>query len=116
MIRLLTDENFNHHILRGLIRRLPRLDVVLVNDVGLTAASDLVLLMWAATEHRTIITHDIKTMIPDAESLMRQGEPMSGLIVVPQTLEIGRAVDDLELFVECYSEQEMRNSIKYLPL
>jgi len=92
------------------------LDVVLVNDVGLTAASDLVLLMWAAAEHRTIITHDVKTMIPDAESLIRQGEPMSGLIAVPQSLEIGHAIDDLELFVECYSEQEMRNSIKYLPL
>ena len=55
-------------------------------------------------------------MIPHAEQLVRRGEPMAGLIVVPQSLGIGRAIDDLELIVECYSESEMRNTIKRLPL
>jgi hypothetical protein len=34
-MRLLSDENFNGAILRGLIRRLPELDLVRVQDVGL---------------------------------------------------------------------------------
>jgi len=34
-VRLLTDENFNGAILRGLVRRLPELDIVRVQDVGL---------------------------------------------------------------------------------
>lgn len=55
-------------------------------------------------------------MISHAEQLVRQGEPMGGLIVVPQSLSIGRAIDDLELSVELYSEEDMRDSIKYLPL
>ena len=33
--RFLTDEDFDNRILRGLIRRLPELDVVRVQDVGL---------------------------------------------------------------------------------
>jgi hypothetical protein len=37
-VRLLTDENFNGSILRGLIRRLPKLDVVRIQDVGLIHA------------------------------------------------------------------------------
>ena len=116
MIRLLTDENFDNKIVRGLIRRLPHLDFVSVHDVGLTSQPDPVLLKWAASKHRSIMTQDAKTMIPHAEQLMRQGEPMGGLIVVPQSLGIGRAIDDLELIVECYSESEMRGTIKRLPL
>jgi hypothetical protein len=116
MIRLLTDEDFDHNILRGLIRRVPHLDLVLVHDVGLTSQPDPVLLKWAASKHRVIVSHDVNTMISYAEQLVRQGEAMAGLIVVPQGLGIGRAIDDLELSVECYSEEELRDTIKYLPL
>ena len=116
MIRLLTDESFNYDILRGLIRRVPHLDFVSVHDVGLTSQADLVLLKWAASKHRSILTQDVRTMIPYAEELMRQGESMGGLIVVPQSVRIGLAIDDLELIVECYSEEDMRDSIKYVPL
>jgi len=116
MIRLLTDENFSHPILRGLIRRVPHFDFVLVHDVGLTSQPDPVLLRWAASKQRSIMTHDKKTMIAYAEQLIRQGEPMAGLIVVPQSMRIGRAINDLELIVECYSESEMRDRIQHLPL
>src|SRR6185503_12955661 len=116
MIRLLTDEDFDHNILRGLIRRVPHLDYVLVHDVGLTSQPDPVLLKWAASKHRIIITHDDRTMVPYAKQLVGQGEPMAGLILVPQSLGIGRAIDDLELIIESYSEPEMRNRIERLPL
>ena len=116
MIRLLTDENFNQHIMRGLRRRLPQLDFVSVRDVGLAGSPDLVLLKWAANEHRTILTHDISTMVPDAEHLLAQGEPMAGVIAVPERLGIGGPIFDLELLLESYSESDMRNRIEYLPL
>ena len=116
MIRLLTDEDFDHNILRGLIRRTPHLDFILVHDVGLTSQPDPVLLKWAASKHRIIVTHDDRTMVPYAKQLVRRGEPMAGLILVPQSLAIGRAIDDLELIVECYSESDMRDRIERLPL
>jgi len=67
MLRLLTDENFNQRILRGLNKRLPQLDVLSVRDVGLMSHPDRVILDWAANESRTVLTHDIKTMVRDAE-------------------------------------------------
>jgi hypothetical protein len=39
-VRLLTDENFNGAILRGIVRRLPELDIIRVQDVGLMATDD----------------------------------------------------------------------------
>jgi len=116
MIRLLTDENFNQHILRGLRRRLPRLDFVSVRDVGLAGSPDLVLLEWAANEQRTILTRDIKTLVPDAKRLVAQREPMAGVIVICKSAAIGHVINDLELLLECYSESDMRNHIEYLPL
>jgi hypothetical protein len=38
MLRLAADENFNANVIRGLRRRLPELDVVLVQDSGLSGA------------------------------------------------------------------------------
>jgi hypothetical protein len=39
-VRLLADENFNGAIVRGLLRRNPEVDVVRVQDVGLTGSDD----------------------------------------------------------------------------
>jgi hypothetical protein len=44
MLRLAADENFNADIVRGLLRRLPDLDIVRVQDAGLSTIEDLVLL------------------------------------------------------------------------
>lgn len=53
-MRLLTDENFNGAILRGLVRRLPELDIVRVQDVGLIHTDDPDILEWAANEGRIL--------------------------------------------------------------
>jgi hypothetical protein len=53
MIRFLSDEDFNRRILRGLRRRLPALDVVRVQDVGLIARPDTEVLEWAANTPST---------------------------------------------------------------
>ena len=65
---------------------------------------------------RAILTHDISTLVPDAEELILQGAPMAGVIFVFDQLQIGRAINDLEIALECYSESEIRNAITYIPL
>ncbi len=116
MIRLLTDENVDNNIMRGLARRLPHLDFVSVRDVGLAGSPDLVLLKWAAHKQRVILTHDVKTMVHDANQLIAQDEPMAGVIFVPEQLEIGRAISDLEIVLGTSTESDMRNWVEYLPL
>lgn len=37
MLKILIDQDFDHDILRGLIRRLPKVDFVTDFDVGLSA-------------------------------------------------------------------------------
>ena len=116
MLRLLIDENFNHLILRGVKSRLPELDFVLVRQIGLAGFKDPVLLKWAGQNDRTMLTQDIKTMRSYAEQLMMHNEPMAGVILVPQNMPIGRAIEELELVIACHSQEEFRDRIEYLPL
>ncbi len=59
MLRLAVDENFNNDIVRGLLRRKPELDIVRIQDVGLSGADDPTVLEWAARENRVLLTHDV---------------------------------------------------------
>jgi predicted nuclease of predicted toxin-antitoxin system len=116
MLRLLIDENFDHNILRGLIRRVPQIDLVLVTQIGLAGTADIELLRWAARENRTMLTHDSSTMTYYAKQLLAHDEPMAGVIVVPDQLTIGRAIENLELSIQCQSQSELRDLIQHLPL
>jgi hypothetical protein len=55
-------------------------------------------------------------MPPYAKQLMAQGEPMAGVIVVPDQLGIGVVIADLELLLECLSQSDLRDRIMRLPL
>ncbi len=48
MLRLVADENFNNDIVRGLLRRKPDLDIVRIQDAGLSGADDPAVLEWAS--------------------------------------------------------------------
>jgi predicted nuclease of predicted toxin-antitoxin system len=58
MLPLLIDENFDQRILRGLRLRLPNLDYLVVQDIGLGGVDDRALLDWAVRERRAVVTHD----------------------------------------------------------
>jgi len=51
-----------------------------------------------------------------AYELLKLGKPMAGVIVVPGELGIGLALTDLELVLECLSQDHIRNHVQYLPL
>ena len=116
MLRLLIDENFNQRILRGLQYRLPSVDFLLAEHAGLRQTKDTDVLAWAARENRTVVTHDRKTMVPHAERLVHEGQDMAGVILVPQQIAIGRAINDLEIVIGCSDQSELRDQIKHLPL
>ena len=116
MLRLLSDENFNGLIVRGLQARHPGLDLVRVQDVGLTQTPDPDLLAWAAGEDRVLLTHDRQTVPGFAYDRVRASEPMPGVIVVDDHLPIGQAIAELELVACCSLPDELRDRVVYIPL
>jgi hypothetical protein len=116
MIRLLADQNFDERILQGLALRNPDVDIVRVRDIGLSEADDGEVLAHAASSGRVVVTHDANTLVGLAYRRVRMGELMHGVIPVPQSLPVGRAIEDLLLMIECTSEEEWEGQVRYLPL
>ena len=116
MLRLLADENFNGSIIRGLVRRQPAIDLVRVQDVGLSGADDHVVLAWAAREGRVLLTHDQATVPKYAYERVEAALPMPGVFVGDTHLPVQQAINDILLLVECSEEHEWEGQVRYLPL
>lgn len=116
MLRFAADENFNSDIVRGLLRQQPDLDIVRIQDVGLSGADDRTVLEWAAGEGRLLITHDVTTLTRYAYDRVRAGQPMPGIFEVTRRVPLGRAIEDLLLLAEGSREREWEGQIRYLPL
>ncbi len=115
-IRMLADENFNGGIVRGLLRRNPEIDLVRVQDVGLSGSDDPTVLEWAATERRFLLTHDRKTVPKYAYDRVVAGLLMPRVFVGDIYLNVQVAIDDLLLIAECSEEHEWGGQVHYLPL
>lgn len=116
MLRLAADENFNSDIIRGLLRRKPELDIVLIQDVGLSGASDAAVLDWAARERRVLLTHDVTTITDVAYQRVSGGQRMPGVFEASPGVPVGQAIEDILLLVECSLEDEWEGQVRYLPL
>ena len=115
MLRLFFDHDFNRRILRGLRKRIPGLDYVTTQQLKIGEEQDTSHLQRAAEENRVIISHDVNTMTKFAKERIRRGEKMPGLIIVPQHMPIGQAINELEMIILCSLEVEFENIIVYLP-
>jgi predicted nuclease of predicted toxin-antitoxin system len=116
MLRLLADENLNHDLIRGVLRRMPSLDLVRVQDVGLREVDDPSVLEWAGREGRIILTHDVNTMPAFAFDRIRQNQAMPGILVVNQQAALASVIEDILLIAECSDSNEYDGQIVYLPL
>jgi predicted nuclease of predicted toxin-antitoxin system len=117
MLRLLADENLNHDLVRGVLRRRPGLDLVRVQFVGLSEADDPEILAWAAKELRILLTHDVNTMTRFAIERVKRGEPMAGVFIVHQEgAALSTIISDLVLLDECSDTSEWSGQILFLPL
>jgi hypothetical protein len=115
MIRFLSDEDFNGRIVRGLILRTRELDLVRVQDVGLSGADDDTILEWAENDDRVLLTHDGRTMPRHVRDRLAAGRHVPGVIIVDGLAPIGTCVEDVLLLAECADETDCRDQIHFLP-
>jgi predicted nuclease of predicted toxin-antitoxin system len=115
-MKFLADENFEGAIYRGLLRRSPDLDIVRVQDVGLSRTHDPEILAWASDEGRIMLTHDRRTMPGFAYERMATGESIASIIVMRATIPVSEAIEDILLINACSTADEWVNQVQDLPL
>ncbi len=115
-VRFLFDEDFNGHIVHGFRRRQPNADARTVREAGLEGAEDSVVLKWAASNGRVLVSHDRRTMGTEARNRIGANLPTAGLILIAQDCAMGLAIAELVLVSEATAAEEWRDTIAFLPL
>ncbi len=115
-MRLLTDENLNNHIYRSLLLQRSNLNIVRVQDVGLSGKSDPEVLTWALNENRILLTHDVRTIPAIALDWLSNNQAIPGIFLIEQTSPIGIIIADLLLILDVSEQQEWDGHLHYLPL
>jgi len=109
------DENFNGHILRGLQRLYPTLDVIRVQDTHLMSIPDPDLLEEASKVGAILLSHDVTTMSDFAYARIRDGKRMTGLILVHKAMLIGDAIAEIATLIElATSPDDVINEVMWI--
>ena len=115
-MRLAFDEDVDHRIVRGLMRRSAGADLVTIQGAELSGAPDPHVLDWAAADDRVLVTADRNTLVGEAWVRVQDGRKMPGVLVVSRTAPLGDVIDDLALVVEQGRASDFENMVSYLPL
>ncbi len=116
MLRFLADENFNNDILRGIDAQSEPVDVVRVQDMGLSGADDVAILEWCVEHDRILLTHDVRTIPAAVTDLFDRGLPMRGVFIVRRTVPAQRAIEEIVLLSACSLEGEWQGVTAFMPL
>jgi len=114
-LRFQADVNLNERILRAACRREPALEFHTAEAESLGGLPDPKVLERAAEEGCILVTHDLQTM-PRHFAAFITTQQSAGLLLVPQSLPIAAAVDDLLLIWSTMEAEEWINLMWYLPL
>jgi predicted nuclease of predicted toxin-antitoxin system len=107
-MRFHLDENVDHAIARGLLRR--SIDVTTSTDATLIGAADEEQLAFATREERVLVTHD-----RDHLRLHGLGIPHTGIAYCPSgSRSIGEMIRQLVLMHECLDDDAMRGQVEHL--
>ena len=111
MLRLASDADVNGHIIRGLLRRIPELDLLRSQDELPEGAPDPEVLEWAAADGRVLITNDRSTMTDHVRHRHSQGLSIPGVIFTSQSQAVGSAIEDIHVIAACMSEKEIEQRV-----
>jgi hypothetical protein len=107
------DENVPLAITEGL--RLRGIDVLTVQEDGLTSAPDPVVSKRAITLQRIVFSMD-QDFLAEVKRLQGDGVEFSGVVFARQlAVSIGDCVRDLEIIVKVGSPKDFANQVQYLP-
>lgn len=113
--RFLADHDVNEHIVTGVLRREPAIDLVRARDVGMSERSDEELLAYAETESWLVVSHDVNTMPAAARARLTAGGSFPGLFMVQQSLPIRPVIESIVMIWSASEMEEWKDLVVYLP-
>jgi hypothetical protein len=115
-VRFLADADLNRAIVTGVLRREPSVDFLTAQAAGLRGLSDLEVLALAAERNRVLVSHDVGTMPAHLKTFQAGGKQSSGVLLVPQSLDVGSAIEELLLVWLASLQSDWQDRLVWLPL
>ena len=112
--RFLADADLNGAIVSSVVRRGGRLDFKRAEEVPLEGLRDDAVLAIAAEDGRVLVSHDVSTMPGHFREYIRH-RSSPGLILIPQELSIGKAIENILLISEACDEDDLANGVCLVP-
>jgi Domain of unknown function (DUF5615) len=112
-IALYMDEHVHRAITIGL--RLRSVDVLTVQEDGLTATPDPLILDRALELNRVMFSQDQDFLI-EAHHRQNAGIPFAGVIYARQLTAVGDCIRDLEIIAKASDLKDLANRVEYTPL
>jgi hypothetical protein len=113
-IRFQADYDFNRKIVRAVRHHQPAIDFQTAQRAKLIGLPDEEVLSIAAHEGRILVSHDVTTMPQHFAAFIAQ-QDSPGLLLIPQSLSIARAVEELVIIWGASEPEEYINTITWLP-
>ncbi|MGD0299621.1 MAG: hypothetical protein ABSE86_21230 [Bryobacteraceae bacterium] len=101
-VRFLADADLNKIIVTGTLRREPSVDFLTAH--------------MAAGQQRLLVSHDVGTMPAHFRACKAAGKHSAGLLLLPQSLDVGTAIDELLLIWLASEASEWESQMVWLPL
>jgi hypothetical protein len=114
-VRFLADADLNRAIVNGVLRRQPSLDFLTAPAAGLRGLRDADVLARAAESQRVLVSHDVGTMPAQFRAFRNAGKHSSGVFLIPQSPDIGIAIEELLLVCLASEASEWENRLEWLP-
>ena len=115
-VRFLADADLNRAIVSGVLRREPSVDFLTAQAAGLRSMNDPEVLALAAERQRVLISHDVGTMPAHFRAFRKAGRHSSGVFLIPQSLDVGTAIDELLLIWLASEASEWEDRLEWIPL
>lgn len=115
-IKFLADENFEGAILSGVLLVAPDLDIVRVQEHGLTQTDDRVILQWAAENNRVLLTHDKRTVPGFLYERIADELFSPGVILMSEKIKPSIAIEQILMIAYCNEPEELHNKVIRIPL
>jgi hypothetical protein len=92
------------------------MDFLTAQAAGLRRTGDAEVLALAAKQGRVLVSHDVGTIPFHFRTFRSAGNQSPGVFLIPQSLDVGRAIDELMLVWLASDAAEWETRLVWLPL
>jgi hypothetical protein len=116
-LKFIADADLRRSIVMEVRRREPGIDFLTAQEGGTLGLSDPAVLAIGSKAGRVLVSSDSNTMIGHFYALVKGGGTFCpGLIIVPQELPSGRAIEELLMIWATSRPEELSNQVIWLPM